>query len=184
MSVANASFACATALVDALAGGGVQHACVSPGSRSTPLALAFARDERVTVHVHVDERSAAFFALGLAAATRDPVALVCTSGTAAVEYHPAIVEASQARVPLLALTADRPPRVRGTGANQTIDQVELYGTAARAYLEPPLPGSPDDADAWFDTGLRALEEARGRMPGRNMSGLMRQNAGQLGFILN
>jgi len=165
MSVANASFACATALVDALAGGGVQHACVSPGSRSTPLALAFARDERVTVHVHVDERSAAFFALGLAAATRDPVALVCTSGTAAVEYHPAIVEASQARVPLLALTADRPPRVRGTGANQTIDQVELYGTAARAYLEPPLPGSPDDADAWFDTGLRALEEARGRMPG-------------------
>jgi 2-succinyl-5-enolpyruvyl-6-hydroxy-3-cyclohexene-1-carboxylate synthase len=165
MSVADASFACATALVDALAGGGTRHACVSPGSRSTPLALAFSRDERVTVHVHVDERSAGFFALGLAAATAGPVALVCTSGTAAVEYHPAIVEASQARVPLLALTADRPPRVRGTGANQTIDQVELYGTAVRAYLEPPLPASAEDATAWFDAGVRALDAASGAVTG-------------------
>jgi 2-succinyl-5-enolpyruvyl-6-hydroxy-3-cyclohexene-1-carboxylate synthase len=165
MPVADASFACATALVDALAGGAVRHVCVSPGSRSTPLALAFARDERVAVHVHIDERSAGFFALGLAAATGDPVALVCTSGTAAVEYHPAIVEASQARVPLLALTADRPPRVRGTGANQTIDQVELFGTAVRAYLEPPIPASTDDADAWFDTGVRALDAASGAVTG-------------------
>ncbi len=165
MSVADASFACATALVDALATGGVRHACLSPGSRSTPLALALARDERVTVHVHVDERSAAFFGLGVAAATGEPVALVCTSGTAAVEYHPAIVEASHARIPVLALTADRPPRVRGTGANQTIDQVELYGGAARAYLEPPVPGSADDAAAWFDTGVRALEAARRRPAG-------------------
>ena len=159
MSVADASFACATALVDALAGGGVRHACVSPGARSTPLALALARDERITVHVHIDERSAAFFALGLAAASAEPAAIVCTSGTAAVEYHPAIVEASQARVPLLALTADRPPRVRGTGANQTIDQVELYGSAVRAYLEPPVPSSADQAGAWFDTAVRALEAA-------------------------
>jgi len=165
MSVASASFACATALVDALAAGGVRHACLSPGSRSTPLALAFARDDRVTVHVHIDERSAAFFGLGLTGTTSAPVALVCTSGTAAVEYHPAIVEASHSRVPLLALTADRPPRVRGTGANQTIDQVELYGDAARAYLEPPVPGSLDDADAWFDTGVRALEAAVRRPAG-------------------
>ena len=165
MSVADASFACATALVDALAGGGVRHACVSPGSRSTPLALAFARDERITVHVQIDERSAAFFGLGLAAATGTPAALVCTSGTAAVEYHPAIVEASHARVPVLALTADRPPRVRGTGANQTIDQVELYGSAARAYLEPPVPASTGDAAAWFDTGVRALESAVRRPAG-------------------
>ncbi|HEX3299938.1 MAG TPA: 2-succinyl-5-enolpyruvyl-6-hydroxy-3-cyclohexene-1-carboxylic-acid synthase [Actinomycetota bacterium] len=163
MSVADASFASATALVDALAGGGVRHACVSPGSRSTPLALAFARDERITVHVHVDERSAAFFALGLATASAQPIAMACTSGTAAVEYHPAIVEASQARVPLLALTADRPPRVRGTGANQTIDQVELYGSAVRAYLEPPVP--TDRADAWFDTGVRAVEAATGGLRG-------------------
>jgi 2-succinyl-5-enolpyruvyl-6-hydroxy-3-cyclohexene-1-carboxylate synthase len=161
MSVADVSFTCATALVDALSGGGVRDVCVSPGSRSTPLALAFARDERIEVHVHVDERTAAFFALGLSTATSTPVALVCTSGTAAVEYHPAIVEASQARVPLIALTADRPPRVRGTGANQTIDQVELYGTAARAYLEPPLPEAIEDAEAWFDTGVRALDAARG-----------------------
>jgi 2-succinyl-5-enolpyruvyl-6-hydroxy-3-cyclohexene-1-carboxylate synthase len=165
MSIADASFACASALVDALAGGGVRHACVSPGSRSTPLALAFAREEQVTVHVHVDERTAGFFALGIAAATGDPVALVCTSGTAAVGYHPAIVEASQARVPLVALTADRPPRVRGTGANQTIDQVDLYGTAVRAYLEPPVPSSTDDADAWFDTGVRALDATRGATAG-------------------
>jgi 2-succinyl-5-enolpyruvyl-6-hydroxy-3-cyclohexene-1-carboxylate synthase len=165
MSVADASFACATALVDALASGGVRHACVSPGSRSTPLALAFARDERIAVHVHIDERSAAFFGLGLAAATAHPVALVCTSGTAAVAYHPAMVEASQARVPLIALTADRPPRLRGTGANQTIDQVDLYGTAVRAYLEPPLPASVRDADAWFDTGVRALDTAAGSIPG-------------------
>jgi 2-succinyl-5-enolpyruvyl-6-hydroxy-3-cyclohexene-1-carboxylate synthase len=165
MSLADASFACATALVDALAGGGVRHACLSPGSRSTPLALAFARDERITVHVHIDERSAAFLGLGLAAATRAPVALVCTSGTAAVEYHPAIVEASHERVPVLALTADRPPRVRGTGANQTIDQVELYGGAARAYLEPPVPASADDAVRWFDTGVRALEAALRRPAG-------------------
>ncbi|MFL5791981.1 MAG: 2-succinyl-5-enolpyruvyl-6-hydroxy-3-cyclohexene-1-carboxylic-acid synthase [Actinomycetota bacterium] len=165
MSVADASFACATALVDALAGGGVRHACVSPGSRSTPLALAFARDERIAVHVHIDERSAAFFALGLATARTEPVALVCTSGTAATEYHPAIVEASQARVRLLTLTADRPARLRGTGANQTIDQVDLYGRAVRAYLEPPLPASAGDAPAWFDTGIRALDAAAGPTAG-------------------
>jgi 2-succinyl-5-enolpyruvyl-6-hydroxy-3-cyclohexene-1-carboxylate synthase len=165
MSVADASFACATALVDALAGGGVRHACISPGSRSTPLALAFARDERIAAHVHVDERSAGFFALGLAAATGDPVAMMCTSGTAAVEFHPAIVEASQARVPVIALTADRPPRLRGTGANQTIDQVELYGRAVRAYLEPPLPASTDDAAAWFDTGVRAVDACGAAGPG-------------------
>ncbi len=163
--VADASFACAAALVDALVAGGVRHACVSPGSRSTPLALAIARDGRLTAHVHLDERSAAFFALGLAKATGDPVALACTSGTAAAEYFPAVVEASQARTPLVILTADRPPRLRGTGANQTIDQVDLYGRYARAYLEPPVPGDAGDAEAWRDTGARALESARALPPG-------------------
>ena len=159
------SFACATALVDALVGRGVRDACVSPGSRSTPLALALARDERIRVHVHLDERGAAFFALGLAIAGGTPVALACTSGTAATEYFPAMVEASQARVPLVALTADRPPRLRGTGANQTIDQTELYGRYVRAYLEPPVPNALGDAEAWFDAGLRACEAATGAPPG-------------------
>ena len=160
------SLACATALVDALAlARRARRLPVSPGSRSTPFALALARDERIRVHVHLDERGAAFFALGLATGGGAPVALACTSGTAAAEYFPAIVEASQARVPLVALTADRPPRLRGTGANQTIDQTELYGRYVRAYLEPPVPDALGDAEAWFDAGLRACEAAAGAPPG-------------------
>ncbi|MEP6759537.1 MAG: 2-succinyl-5-enolpyruvyl-6-hydroxy-3-cyclohexene-1-carboxylic-acid synthase, partial [Actinomycetota bacterium] len=161
MGRGDVSLACATALVDALAGRGVRDACVSPGSRSTPLALALARDERIRVHVHLDERSASFFALGLARATGAPVAVTCTSGTAAAEYLPAIVEASQSRVPLVVLTADRPPRLRGTGANQTIDQTDLYGRYTRAYLEPPVPATATDTDRWFDAGLRACEAVTG-----------------------
>jgi 2-succinyl-5-enolpyruvyl-6-hydroxy-3-cyclohexene-1-carboxylate synthase len=158
-SIADASFACASALVDALVAGGVRHACVSPGSRSTPLALALARDERVTVHVHLDERSAAYFALGLAKVTDEPVAIACTSGTATANYLPAIVEASQSRMPLIALTADRPPRLRGTGANQTIDQHDLYGGYVRASIEPPVPATLDDVGAWADAGRRAVSAA-------------------------
>jgi len=161
MGLGDVSLACATALVDALARGGVRHACVSPGSRSTPLALALARDERVRVHVQLDERSAAFFGLGVAKATGAPVAIACTSGTAAAEYLPGVVEGSQSRTPLVVLTADRPPRLRGTGANQTIDQTDLYGRYARAYLEPPVPSTAADVVAWLDTGARAVEAANG-----------------------
>jgi 2-succinyl-5-enolpyruvyl-6-hydroxy-3-cyclohexene-1-carboxylate synthase len=155
-SVADASLACATALIRALAVGGVRHACLSPGSRSTPLALALARDDRIAVHVHLDERSAGFFAVGLAKASGEPVAVACTSGTATAEYMPAVVEASQSRTPLLVLTADRPPRVRGTGANQTIDQRELYGRYARAFLETPVPTDVAQAPQWAEAGVRAL----------------------------
>jgi 2-succinyl-5-enolpyruvyl-6-hydroxy-3-cyclohexene-1-carboxylate synthase len=109
--------------------------------------------------VHLDERSSAFFALGLAKALREPVAVACTSGTAAAELFPAVVEASQSRVPLILLTADRPPRLRGTGANQTIDQVELYGRYVRAYLEPALPDEPEDVETWRRAGRTAI--ARG-----------------------
>ena len=112
------------------------------------------------MHVHLDERSSAFFALGLAKALRRPVAVACTSGTAAAELLPAVVEASQSRVPLDLLTADRPPRLRGTGANQTIDQVRLFGTYPRAYLDPPVPLSADDALEWRRIGRDAVRGLR------------------------
>ncbi|MEA2123731.1 MAG: 2-succinyl-5-enolpyruvyl-6-hydroxy-3-cyclohexene-carboxylate synthase, partial [Solirubrobacteraceae bacterium] len=123
------------AFVDELARCGVTHACTSPGSRSTPLVLSLARDERLTVTSHIDERAGAFYALGVAKATGRPAVLACTSGTAAANYAPAVIEAYEARVPLLVLTADRPPELRDVGAGQTIDQVKLYGRAAKWYLE-------------------------------------------------
>ncbi len=165
MITAEISFACAWALVDELVRGGVSHACVSPGSRSTPLTLALARHPGLTVHVHLDERSGSFFALGLARARREPVAIACTSGTAAAELFPAVVEASQSRVPLVLLTADRPPRLRGTGANQTIDQEELYGRYVRWFVEAPVPFDEADIAAWSAIGARAVAAARwGELP--------------------
>src|SRR4051794_28522353 len=123
------------AFVDELVRCGITDACTSPGSRSTPLVLALVRDGRLRCTSHIDERSGAFFGLGLARATRRPVVLACTSGTAAAEYAPAVIEAHEAGVPLIALTADRPPELREVGAGQTIDQVELYGSAAKWFFE-------------------------------------------------
>ncbi len=164
MSLGDVSLACVSLLVDELARSGMRHACLSPGSRSTPIVLALERDPRITVHVHLDERSSAFFALGIAKATGTPVAAACTSGTAAAEFFPAVVEASQARVPLVLLTADRPPGLRGTGANQTIDQVELYGTFARWFWDAPLPQARD-GPAWREIGARAAAIALASPPG-------------------
>ena len=123
------------AFVDELARCGVREACTSPGSRSTPLVLSLAREPRIRSTSHLDERCAAFFALGIAKASGVPAALACTSGTAAANYAPAVIEAHEARVPLLVLTADRPPELRELGAGQTIDQVKLYGSAAKWFLE-------------------------------------------------
>ena len=123
------------AFVDELVRCGLREAVTSPGSRSTPLVLTLARDPRLRATSHVDERSAAFFALGIAKASGIPAALACTSGTAAANYAPAVIEAHEARVPLLVLTADRPPELRDLGAGQTIDQTKLYGSAAKWYLE-------------------------------------------------
>ncbi|HET6712942.1 MAG TPA: 2-succinyl-5-enolpyruvyl-6-hydroxy-3-cyclohexene-1-carboxylic-acid synthase [Actinomycetota bacterium] len=161
MDVADLNLACAWALVDGLVGGGVRHACISPGSRSTPLALALARHPTVDVHVHLDERSSAFFAAGLARATGTPVAVACTSGTAAAEFLPAVVEASQSRLPLILLTADRPPRLRGTGANQTIDQVGLYAGNVRDDLDLPVPEAAGQEAWWRQAAREALEAASG-----------------------
>ncbi|PWI57908.1 2-succinyl-5-enolpyruvyl-6-hydroxy-3-cyclohexene-1-carboxylic-acid synthase [Sulfoacidibacillus thermotolerans] len=118
---------------------GVRHVCISPGSRSTPLTIAFARHPGFKVWTLLDERSAAYFALGLAQQTRQPVVLLCTSGTAAANYLPAVVEARFSRVPLLVFTADRPKELRAVGANQTIDQVNLYGSHVKWSLEMPTP---------------------------------------------
>jgi 2-succinyl-5-enolpyruvyl-6-hydroxy-3-cyclohexene-1-carboxylate synthase len=123
------------AFVDELARCGMRAACTAPGSRSTPLVLALVRDGRLRCHSHLDERVAGFFALGLAKAGGLPVAVACTSGTAAAELAPAVYEAREARVPLLVLTADRPPELRDVGAGQTIDQLKLYGDAAKWFVE-------------------------------------------------
>jgi 2-succinyl-5-enolpyruvyl-6-hydroxy-3-cyclohexene-1-carboxylate synthase len=161
MEIGDLNLACAWALVDGMVGGGVRHACVSPGSRSTPLALALSRHPAITVHMHLDERSSAFFAVGLARASGTPVVIACTSGTAAAEFLPAVVEASQSRVPVIAMTADRPPRLRGTGANQTIDQVGLYGAYARLTLDLPVPETSGQEAWWRQAAREVLEAAYG-----------------------
>jgi len=137
--IANLNQLWAATLCDTLVAGGVRQAVVSPGSRSTPLAIAVHAHPGLELFMHPDERSAAFFASGLALASGAPVAIVCTSGTAAANYLPAVIESSQARVPLVVLTADRPPRLRQMGAPQTIDQLHLYGHAVRRFQDLPLP---------------------------------------------
>jgi len=144
MSRAAANTAWARSFVDELARAGVREIVLAPGSRSTPLVLAFARDGRFRMRVHLDERSAAFFALGVGRASGVPAAVVTTSGTAAANLLPAVVEASQSEIPLLLLTADRPHRLRDADANQAIDQVRLYGSYTRAFYEVAPPALEDE----------------------------------------
>jgi 2-succinyl-5-enolpyruvyl-6-hydroxy-3-cyclohexene-1-carboxylate synthase len=148
---------CAT-LVDEWVRAGVRHAVVCPGSRSTPLVLALAADGRVTIHVRLDERSAGFVALGIGLATARPAVVCVTSGTAAAELHPAVVEAHHARVPLLLGTADRPPELHDVGAPQTIDQTDLYGRALRWRVDLG-PAQWEERGAWRSLGSRAVLEA-------------------------
>jgi 2-succinyl-5-enolpyruvyl-6-hydroxy-3-cyclohexene-1-carboxylate synthase len=132
---ANALYAYAGAFVDELCRAGIHHAVVCPGSRSTPLALALAQHSGIRVWIHIDERSAGFFALGMAKRLYQPVALLCTSGTAAANFYPAVIEAKLSQVPLLVLTADRPHELRDCGAPQAIDQNRLYGHHVKWYME-------------------------------------------------
>lgn len=126
-------------IVSSLVHNGMTNVVISPGSRSTPLAYAFQSAKEVTVYRQVDERSAAFFALGLAKATGKPAVLLCTSGTAAANYYPAIVEAKYARIPLIILTADRPHELREVGAPQAIDQIRIYGEHVKWSVDFPIP---------------------------------------------
>ncbi len=163
MQETTAATFCAT-LVDQWARGGVRHAVIAPGSRSTPLALALVDDGRLAVHVVLDERAASFTALGIGRATGVPAVVLCSSGTAGTHFHGAVVEAHEAGVPLLVCTADRPPELQGVGAPQTIDQRGLYGRAVRLNVEPGVP-DPAAAASWRPLAARTLAAATGSPPG-------------------
>ena len=155
------------AFAQELARSGVAGVCTSPGSRSTPLIMALAREPGLVCTSHVDERSAGFFALGLAKATGRPGVVVCTSGTAAANYLPAVVEAREARVPLIVLTADRPPELRDSGAGQTIDQIGLYGSQASWFVEVGVDTATAETCRWIRTlacrsVATALDDGGGR----------------------
>jgi 2-succinyl-5-enolpyruvyl-6-hydroxy-3-cyclohexene-1-carboxylate synthase len=164
MDPTNANTALASAFIEELARGGLRRAVVSPGSRSTPLAVALWREPGIEVTVIVDERSAAFFALGAAQASGEPVALLCTSGTALANYHPAVAEADESALPLVVLSADRPPELRGIGAGQTIDQIKTFGESVRWFCEV---GTHEADDAGLlhmrSVACRALARARGEI---------------------
>lgn len=149
-----------------LADAGVRTCVISPGSRSTPLVAALVADGRLALPTIIDERAAAFYALGVARATNEPCALVCTSGSAAAHYLPAFVEAAMAGVPLIALTADRPPELQHCGASQTIDQIGMYGHFTRAAFDLGVPdGSALSLRALRRTVVQAITAARGPVPG-------------------
>ncbi len=151
-----------------LAESGLTDVVICPGSRSTPLTLVFDAHPAVQTHLCLDERSGAFFALGMAQATNRPVAMVCTSGTAAANFYPAIIEANMSQVPLLVLTADRPPELRHSGANQTIDQVKMFGDHVLWAVDMPLPDEAMPEDAWRNvatTAGRAYTKANGLRKG-------------------
>lgn len=172
MSLSAANIKRAQLLMHGLQASGVEDYVLSPGSRNTPLVLALEwlqelrGKEHVRIHRILDERSAAFFALGLGRINAVPAALVCTSGTAGAHYFPAVIEASQSSIPLLILTADRPEELRGVGALQTIDQNKLYGDYTRLYLDMGTPSSEGPADAWVvASAARAQAAATGNHAG-------------------
>jgi 2-succinyl-5-enolpyruvyl-6-hydroxy-3-cyclohexene-1-carboxylate synthase len=166
MTPATDTYALLAAFVDELTRCGMRAACTAPGSRCAPLVLTLARERRLRCFSHVDERCAAFFALGLAKASGLPVAVACTSGTAAAELLPAAIEAREARVPLLLLTADRPPELRENGAGQAIDQLKLFGDAAKWFFEVGVHEADEGNRRWMRTlACRAYWTALEGRPG-------------------
>src|SRR4051794_20630655 len=164
MDPTNANTALASAFVEELARSGLRLAVISPGSRSTPLAVALWRQPEIEVSVIVDERSAGFFALGAAQASGEPVALLCTSGTALVNYNPAVVEADESAIPLLVLSADRPPELRGIGAGQTIDQIKSFGSSVRWFCEVGTHEADDSGLLHYrSVACRALAKTHGEV---------------------
>ncbi len=158
--IVNPDLSVVVSFVSQLRHAGVEHVCISPGSRSTPLTAACVREPALRTWSLLDERSAGFFAVGLARMTKRPVALICTSGTAAANYFPAVMEARQSRVPLLIVTADRPPELRGVGSNQTVDQVKLYGSYVKWQADMPTPDGAAMLDEQARTAVfRAVSEA-------------------------
>lgn len=154
------------AFCDELARCGMRHACTSPGSRCTPIVLSLVREQRIRCFSHIDERCAGFFALGAAKASRRPVAVTCTSGTAAANLAPAVIEARQAGVPLIVLTADRPPELREVGAGQTIDQLKLYGDAVKWFFEIGVQDAAVEQVRWMRSlACRAYWTALEARPG-------------------
>ncbi|MEZ5170802.1 MAG: 2-succinyl-5-enolpyruvyl-6-hydroxy-3-cyclohexene-1-carboxylic-acid synthase [Acidimicrobiia bacterium] len=156
----------ARTLVDEWVRGGVRMAALAPGSRSTPLALALASDDRIRLEVFLDERSAAFFTLGCARGDGRPAVVLSTSGTAAANFHPAVVEADHGRIPLIVCTADRPAELRDVGAGQTIDQTHLYGRSVRWFCDPgPPEDRPGVGRVWRSLAARSVCEATAGIPG-------------------
>jgi 2-succinyl-5-enolpyruvyl-6-hydroxy-3-cyclohexene-1-carboxylate synthase len=141
VTLPNRNLLWATVIVDELARSGVENAVIAPGSRSTPLVIALAQHPRIKVYSLIDERSAAFFALGIGLATGKPAALLCSSGTATANFYPAIIEAHYSNVPMLVLTADRPHELRDSGANQTVDQVRMFGNHVLWSVDVATPES-------------------------------------------
>ncbi|HEX3801304.1 MAG TPA: 2-succinyl-5-enolpyruvyl-6-hydroxy-3-cyclohexene-1-carboxylic-acid synthase [Solirubrobacteraceae bacterium] len=165
-ATASDSYLVIRALLDEFVRCGMEHACTCPGSRDTPIVLTIAREQRLQAWSHVDERAAGFFALGAAKATGKPVAVTCTSGTAAANLLPAVIEAREAGVPLIVLTADRPPELRDIGAGQTIDQIKLYGDAAKWFFELGVQEATSERLRWVRAlACRAYWTAVGGRPG-------------------
>ena len=144
---------------------GLKLFCISPGSRSTPLTAAVARHPKAEINLIYDERAAAYYALGYSRGSETPGVLICTSGTAAANYLPAIVEASVEQIPMIVLTADRPPELQQTGANQSINQNQLFGSHVRWFFDPGCPGPELPASTLFSCIDQAVHLARYPLPG-------------------